>query len=90
MKELFHDQDGPTPIYVDNKSTISLAKNPVSHSRSKHIDMKYHYVREQVKDNVIELIYCRTEDQVADIFTKALKTEVFLKLKQMLGMENWV
>ncbi|KAG9450658.1 hypothetical protein H6P81_010623 [Aristolochia fimbriata] len=88
MKELHNDQEGPTPIYVDNKSAISLAKNPISHSRSKHIDTRYHFIREQVKAKVVELIYCRSEDQVADIFTKPLKTDAFKKFRDRLGMRS--
>ncbi|KAL4367961.1 hypothetical protein GQ457_05G011320 [Hibiscus cannabinus] len=72
LDELNFAQEGPTTIYVDNKSTISLAKNPVSHSRSKHIVTKYHFIREQVKNKNVELVYCKTEDQLADIFTKPL------------------
>ncbi|KAK4258396.1 hypothetical protein QN277_007851 [Acacia crassicarpa] len=90
LNELHQKQEGPVTIYVDNKSAISLAKNPVSHNRSKHIDTKYHFIREQVKNKVVELIYCRTEEQIADIFTKPLKADVFHKLKSMIGMRSRV
>ncbi|KAG8488055.1 hypothetical protein CXB51_018006 [Gossypium anomalum] len=81
---------GPITIYVDNKSTISLAKNPVSHCRSKHIDTKYHFIQEQVKNKNVELVYCRTEDELADIFTKPLKADIFDKLKEKPGMKSSV
>ncbi|KAL4377055.1 hypothetical protein GQ457_02G041490 [Hibiscus cannabinus] len=90
LDELNFAQEGPTTIYVDNKSTISLAKNHVSHSRSKHIYTKYHFIREQVKNKNVELVYCKTEDQLADIFTKPLKADTFYKLKGKLGMKNQV
>lgn len=86
---LQHKQVGPTTIYCDSKSAIELSKNPVLHGRSKHIDIKYHFIRELVREKVIEVDYCRTEDQVADIFTKALKMETFVKLKKMLGMSKF-
>ncbi|GAA0168672.1 transmembrane signal receptor [Lithospermum erythrorhizon] len=88
--ELYYLTEEPLTIYVDNKSAISLAKNPVSHSRSKHINIKYHFIREQVNDKVVELLHCRTEDQLADIFTKPLKMEVFQNLKEKLGMQSRV
>lgn len=81
-------QEGPTEIYVDNKSAIALAKNPVFHERSKHIDTRYHFIREHVSKNDVELVYCKSQDQVADIFTKPLKHDVFRKLKFILGMKS--
>lgn len=65
-------QDDPTEVYVDNKSAIALAKNPVFHERSKHIDTRYHFIREHVNKKDVELIYCKSYDQVADILTKPL------------------
>lgn len=70
----------------DNKSAMALAKNPVFHGRSKHIDIKYHYIREQVNDGKIELNFCKSEDQIVDILTKPLKADLFEKFKMMLGV----
>ena len=56
------------------------------HGRSKHISIKFHYIRELVKNQEIELEFCRSEDQVVDIFTKPLKTDAFEKLKIMFGV----
>ena len=89
LRELMHEQAGPTKLMCDNKSAIALAKNPVFHGRSKHIDIKYHYIREQVKDGEIELNFCRSEDQIADILTKPLKADLFERLKTMLGVMNF-
>ena len=61
-----------TKIYEDNQAAISISKNHQYHGRAKHIDVKFHFVREQVTENHIELIYCKSEDMVADILTKAL------------------
>ncbi|KAG6521246.1 hypothetical protein ZIOFF_018357 [Zingiber officinale] len=85
---LQHKQDGPTTIFCDNKSTIALSKNPVFHCRCKHIDIKYHKIREWVAEKQINIEYCPSECQVADIFTKPMKTEIFLKLKKAIGMAN--
>ena len=90
LGELQHQQNGPTTIYCDNKSTIALTKNPMFHGRSKHIDIKHHYIRELVKDKEIVVEYCASEYQVADIFTKSLKADLFLKLKRKLGMQSLV
>jgi hypothetical protein len=86
LSELQYQQDGPTKIFCDNKSTIALTKNPVFHGRSKHIDIKHHYIRDLIRDKEIVVEYCTSEDQIADIFTKPLKTNLFLKMKNLLGM----
>jgi len=73
-------------IFYDNNSTIQLSKNPMFHGRSKHIDIKFHFIRDLVKDGTIKLNYCSSQTQVADIMTKPLKLEQFSKLRRMLGM----
>ncbi|KAI0510700.1 hypothetical protein KFK09_011309 [Dendrobium nobile] len=88
LKEFFRKIDEATIIYVDNKSAIALAKNPVQHGRSKHIDVRYHFIRDAVLMGYISIEHCSTEDQVADLFTKALSTPRFLKLLKMLGMKK--
>ncbi|GKD75154.1 hypothetical protein Tco_1333436 [Tanacetum coccineum] len=65
------------PLYYDNKSAIALCCNNVQHSRSKHINIRHHFIREQVEKGVVELYFVRTEYQLADIFTKALPRERF-------------
>ncbi|KAL0649156.1 hypothetical protein Bca4012_091847 [Brassica carinata] len=86
LKELNLPQEEPTKIFVDNKSAIALAKNPVFHDRSKHIDTRYHYIRECVTKMDVQLEYVKTNDQVADIFTKPLKREDFIKMRSLLGV----
>ncbi|KAL0451615.1 UNVERIFIED_CONTAM: Copia protein [Sesamum latifolium] len=73
LKELNFQQKNPTEIFVDNKSAIALAKNPVFHERSKHIDTKYHFIRDCISKKEVKLEYVKSQDQIADIFTKALK-----------------
>ncbi|KAL3720851.1 hypothetical protein ACJRO7_005629 [Eucalyptus globulus] len=86
LEELQFKQQKATIIYCDNSSAIKLSKNPVLHGRSKHIDVKYHFLRDLTKDEVVELVFCRSEDQVADIFTKLLKLSMFQKLRKLLGV----
>ena len=76
----------PITIYCDNTSAISLSKNPVQHSKSKHIPIKFHYLREQAENKNIRLEYVSTQEQVADIFTKPLRRDVFVYLSQILGV----
>ena len=86
LQELRLSQEEPTKIFVDNKSAIALAKNPVFHNRSKHIDTRYHYIRDCIRRKDVQLEYVKTHDQVADIFTKPLKKEDFTRLRNFLGV----
>ncbi|CAM8979262.1 unnamed protein product [Rhodiola kirilowii] len=74
------------PILCDNTSAISISKNPVQHSMTKHIEIKHHFLRDCVEKGLVSMEFCRTEDQIADIFTKALNREPFEKLRMELGM----
>ncbi|GJZ42381.1 hypothetical protein Tco_0589267 [Tanacetum coccineum] len=76
------------PMYCDNQSAIALCYNNVQHSRSKHIDIRHHFIREQVEKGVVELYFVTTDYQLADIFTKALPRERFEFLLPRLGMKN--
>jgi len=75
-------------LNVDNQSAIKLAKNPEFHKRSKHIDIRYHYLRERVADGDIDIKYTPTEVQIADIFTKPLPRDRFVALRSMLNMNS--
>nr|GFC55641.1 hypothetical protein [Tanacetum cinerariifolium] len=77
------------PMYCDNKSAIALCCNIVQHSRSKHIDIRYHFIKEQVENGVIELYFVNTEYQLADLFTKALGRDRIKFLTNMLGMRSF-
>jgi hypothetical protein len=74
----------PIPIYCDNTSAISISKNPVMHSKMKHIPIKYHFLRERVAEKNIRVEYVGTKEQVADIFTKPLPWEAFEYIHQRL------
>ncbi|GJS05423.1 retrovirus-related pol polyprotein from transposon TNT 1-94 [Tanacetum coccineum] len=77
------------PMYCDNKSAIALCCNNVQHSRSKHIDIRFHFIKEQVENGVVELYFVNTEYQLADIFTKALCRERINFLIDKLGMRSF-
>jgi hypothetical protein len=79
-------QNKATVIWVDNKSAIAIAKNPVQHGRTKHIKVKYHAIREAEKSKEISLEHCNSENQIADIMTKALSKGKFEELRSMLGV----
>ncbi|GJS82384.1 hypothetical protein Tco_0748925 [Tanacetum coccineum] len=76
------------PLYYDSKSAIALCCNNVQHSRSKHIDVIYRFIKEQVENRVVELYFVITKYQLADIFTKALPRERFHFLIDKLGMKS--
>nr|GEZ81063.1 hypothetical protein [Tanacetum cinerariifolium] len=78
------------PMYCDNKSAIALCCNNVQHSRSKHIDIIYHFIKEQVENGVIELYFVNTEYQLAYLFTKALGRERIEFLINKLGMRSFM
>ncbi|GKC90814.1 retrovirus-related pol polyprotein from transposon TNT 1-94 [Tanacetum coccineum] len=76
------------PLYCDNKSAIALCCNNVQHSRAKHIDIRYHFIKEQVETRIVELYFVWTEYQLANIFTKPLPRERFNFLIDKLGMRS--
>ena len=79
----------PTRIYEDNQAAICMAKNPQYHGRSKHVDIKYHFVREQVAAGTVELQYCQSKNMVADLLTKGLPSTQFVRLREMLGVKRY-
>ncbi|GKA79459.1 hypothetical protein Tco_0786055 [Tanacetum coccineum] len=76
------------PLYCDNKSAITLCCNNVQHSRAKHIDVRYHFIKEQVENGIVELYFVQMEYQLADIFTKPLPRKRFNFLIEKLGMRS--
>ncbi|GJW05328.1 retrovirus-related pol polyprotein from transposon TNT 1-94 [Tanacetum coccineum] len=74
------------PMYCDSKAAIAISCNLVQHSRTKHIDVRYHFIKEQVKKGIVELFFVGTEYQLADLFTKALSEDRFKYLVRRLGM----
>jgi hypothetical protein len=72
LSDIQVEYDEPIPIYCDNTSTISISKNPVMHYKTKHLPIKYHFLREKVSEKNIRVEYVGTKEQVEDIFTKPL------------------
>ena len=91
LQRLLHDLRiaVPTtiPIYCDNISSMQLAKNPVFNACTKHIKVHYHFVRERVLSDEVELRYVQTDRQVANIFNKALGSDKLQHFSEMLGVQ---
>ena len=76
----------PVTIFCDNQAAIAYTKDPKYHSKTKHIDIRYHFLKDQVAQNEVKLEFIPTTDQVADIFTKPLAKDVFERLRTLLGV----
>ena len=76
------------PLYCDSKSAIAISCNPVQHSKTKHIRVRYHFIKEHVEEGTVELFFMKTEYQLADLFTKALPKERFENLVRRIGMRS--
>ena len=89
MKKLLSDygitQDTMV-VYCDNSSAIDISKNPVQHSKTKHIEIRYHFIRDLVERKIVALKYILVEHQTADIFTKPLDGSKFKTLRQVIGV----
>ena len=81
-------QTSPMQIHEDNQSCIKIASNPELHGRSKHIDIRYHFVQEKVERKEIIIDYCNTKEMIADIFTKALNKDQFCSLRERLRVKS--
>ena len=86
LKDLGVQQQEASEINCDSKSAIAIAENPVQHGKTKHIQVKFHAIREAIKNHEIKLIHCSSEYQVADILTKALPRARFERLRGLLGV----
>ena len=86
LKELNYEQEEATKIYCDNNSAIALSKNLVFHKISKHIDTRYHFIKELIRNGEIYLEYCKSNDQYADIFTRPLGKKSFEHQRDNLGI----
>ena len=88
LQDLHQQQIDPTVTQEDNQAAIVFTQNPQSHAKMKHIDIRYHFVREKVQDNTVQLHYCPTSDMVADVLTKGLSSEKFSRLRQLSGVRD--
>ena len=76
-------KEGKSLIMIDNQGAMNLAKNPVQHQRSKHIDIKYHFIRSEIQEGRISLEYIPTQENVADVFTEPVSR---VKLESFRGI----
>jgi hypothetical protein len=86
LSDLFNAELEPTVIHCDNQSCIKLSENLVFHDRSKHIEMRYHYVRDMVQKNILSIQYVPTTEQTAYILTKPLSLTKFVYFRDKLGV----
>ena len=75
-------------IYCDSKSAIAISHNPIHHSKTKHIELRYHFIKDHILKGNIELIFVNTHEEIADVFTKALDSTKLNSFLKMLGMMN--
>ena len=88
LQDLHIDVPTPILIYCDNIGSMQLAKNPVFHARTKHIEVHHHFVHERVMSGEVKLQYVRTDRQIADIFTKPLESDKLQHFSEMLGLQH--
>ena len=87
LKGMKEEITKPVILYCDNTSAINIFKNLVMHAKTKHIAIKYHYVRELVEDKEVKMEYIHTKEQIADIFTKPLPKDAYEYLRGKLGVK---
>ncbi|MCO5550906.1 hypothetical protein L7F22_004400 [Adiantum nelumboides] len=90
MTDLGVGQNTATTIYTDSQSALAVAKNPIFHARTKHIEVHYHYVKERLSAREISLAYVPTQDNLTDLFTKALSREKLEAFRKALGLLPFV
>ena len=88
LEDIKEKQNEATYLLCDNKFAIAIAKNYVFHSRTRHIAVKYHFIKEDISNGEVQLMYCKSENQVADIFAKALPLEKLVHFRKLLGVEE--
>ncbi|KAJ7537483.1 hypothetical protein O6H91_11G007300 [Diphasiastrum complanatum] len=88
LVDMKHGQPSATLLFTDSQSAIAIARNPVFHARTKYIEIHYHFVREKLHNGNITLEYCPTEDNIADVFTKALPRVRFKALCEALNLKQ--
>ena len=84
LEEMYFKVELPVQIYIDNQSAIKIAQNDIEHDRTKHIDIKYHFLKKEVEEKRVNLNWVSTEKQLADIFTKALGSQIFCNLRDQM------
>lgn len=88
LEDIGEKQEESLLLHCDNKSAIAMAKNPVFHSRTRHINIKHHFIRSVIEDGDVQLVFCNSQEQLADIFTKALPRGRFQQLREAMGVKE--
>ena len=89
LKSLFEEigyKVKPITLHVDNKGAILLAKNRKQEHRSKHIDIRYHFIQEKVEEKIINIVHVPTQEQLADIMTEIATFDTFVKMRKQIGL----
>ena len=86
LKDLGYPPRKPIRLYCDNKAACDIAHNPIQHDRTKHVEVDRFFIKEKLDQEIVELPKIRSEDQLADILTKAVSSRVFSKFSGKLGM----
>lgn len=86
MPKEYNVEQNVLTLYCDNLSVINISKNHIQHSRTKHIDIRHHFIKDFVEEKVVTLEHVDTKEQLADIFTKALDAKLFVKVRGNLGI----
>ena len=86
LSNLFDLQLDATCIHCDNQNCVKLSENPVFHDKSKHIEIKYHYIRDMVQRGAVKLLYVATNEQIADVLMKPLARLKFEYFREILGV----
>jgi hypothetical protein len=84
----YHQRAEPILIHSDNQGALALTKNPTFHARTKHIDIRHHFLREKYEANEIKIDHCGTDDMIADVLTKALPKEKHNGFVLGMGLRN--
>ncbi|KAF7130877.1 hypothetical protein RHSIM_Rhsim10G0166500 [Rhododendron simsii] len=88
LSDMEHKEEGPTVIYCDNMSAIAMSKNSVFHGRTKHIELRHHFIRDLVQNGEIQLEFVNTKEQLADIITKAVAADKFSQFQEIMKITN--
>ena len=89
LADFKQEQQQPTVIFCDNQSAIAIPQNPVFHGRTKHIDIRVHFIRNLVTNRDVEIRYINTDKQAADVLTKVLTRSKFEQFRSALGVGNF-